>query len=76
MRVVARRMTAATEGATQAAMAFRADAAVEGGHAAAAGDPKALLRQISGAAAGDVVSPRRLLASVVSRTSAMLEGGV
>ena len=74
MRAVARRMVAAQEGSKSASMAFRAESS-ESGLPGAAGDPKALLRQIAAAAAGTgaILSPRRLLTSM-SRTGAVLEG--
>ncbi len=74
MRVVARHMNQAQESVAVASMAFRADAAVESGLPSAAGDPKALLRQISAeGTGGDIVSPRRMLQSLVSRTSTVLK---
>lgn len=60
-------MTAATQGQTQASMAFRTESSAGGG---AAGDPKALLRQISSTAVvpGEILSPRRLMQRM-SRTA-------
>ena len=74
MRVVAKHMNQAQESVVIASMAFRADAAIESGLPSAAGDPKALLRQISTeGAGGDIISPRRMLQSLVTRTHSVLK---
>ncbi len=74
MRAVARQMNQAQESVAVASMAFRAEAAAESGLHSAAGDAKALLRMISSERSGSsIVSPRRLLQSLVTKTNSIMK---